>query len=53
MAGVLCAHMLGSGADGLSKLTAKVAANGPLVLFTGSLAAWAASVVGYYPWSVL
>ena len=36
----------------MSQLTAKIAVHGPSVLFAGSLAAWAASVVGYFPWSV-
>ena len=40
------------GAKGLSVLSAKVAAGGPLTLWHGALAASTATFVGHYPWFV-
>lgn len=38
------------GKGGFSKLATKVRANGVPVLYHGSLAAWAATFVGHWPW---
>jgi predicted membrane-bound mannosyltransferase len=38
------------GADGLTKLAAKIKTGGPLVLWHGSLGAMGATFVGHYPW---
>jgi len=38
------------GADGLTKLGAKIRTGGPLVLFHGSIGAMTATFVGHYPW---
>jgi len=38
------------GADGLTKLAAKVRQGGPLVLWHGSIGAMTATFVGHYPW---
>lgn len=38
------------GADGLSKLGAKIRKGGPFVLFHGASGAMAATFVGHYPW---
>jgi len=38
------------GADGLTKLRAKIKAGGPGVLWHGSLGAMSATFVGHYPW---
>jgi len=38
------------GADGLTKLGAKIRKSGPLVLWHGSIGAMSATFVGHYPW---
>ncbi len=38
------------GADGLTKLRAKIQKGGPLVLYHGSIGAMSATFVGHYPW---
>merc|ERR1719217_227719 len=38
------------GADGLTKLGAKIRKGGPLVLYHGSIGAMTATFVGHYPW---
>lgn len=38
------------GADGLTKLRAKIGKGGPLVLYHGSIGAMSATFVGHYPW---
>ena len=46
----MCACRQVEGKGGLTKLFAKLKANGPSTLFHGSLAAAAATFVGHYPW---
>ena len=38
------------GKDGFAKLMKKVRTSGVRVLYHGSLAAWAATFVGHWPW---
>ena len=43
-------HLQVEGKGGFAKLASKVRANGVTVLYHGSLAAWAATFVGHWPW---
>lgn len=38
------------GAEGTKKLMVKVRAHGPAVLYHGAMAAFAANLLGHYPW---